>query len=103
MSNMFNKSLFLISMIIVSCNNDDKFVLWNTYSGDPSGSKYSSLNEINTQNVKKLKKLLWTYELFDKNEEHRNGIQSNPIIIDGRIYLIGLILTSTQLIVKTEL
>ena len=88
MSNMFNKSLFLISMIIVSCNNDDKFVLWNTYSGDPSGSKYSSLNEINSQNVEKLK-LLWTYELFDKNEEHRNGIQSNPIIIDGRIYLIG--------------
>ena len=88
MINMFNKSLFLISIIIVSCNNDDKFVLWNTYSGDPSGSKYSSLNEINSQNVEKLK-LLWTYELFDKNEQHRNGIQSNPIIIDGRIYLIG--------------
>ena len=73
----------------ISCDTkDNKFSSWSTYSGDPTGSKYSSLDQINTGNVNNLK-LLWTYDVFDKNEKHRNGIQSNPIIIDDRIYLIG--------------
>tara|TARA_B100000963_G_scaffold338560_1_gene335529 strand:- start:250 stop:2115 length:1866 start_codon:yes stop_codon:yes gene_type:complete len=81
--------VFFYSIIFISCdNNDKKYNSWSTYGGDPSGSKYSSLDEINVRNVNSLK-LLWTYEAFDKNEKHKNGIQCNPIVIDDRIYLIG--------------
>ena len=81
--------VFFYSIIFISCdNNDKKYNSWTTYGGDPSGSKYSSLDEINVRNVNSLK-LLWTYEAFDKNEKHKNGIQCNPIVIDDRIYLIG--------------
>ena len=91
MSQSINKKYFVFFYLIIfiSCeNNDKKFDSWTTYSGDPTGSKYSSLDQINTTNVKNLK-LLWSYEAFDKNEKHKNGIQCNPIVIDDRIYLIG--------------
>ena len=81
--------VFFYLIILISCNNNDKkYNSWTTYGGDPSGSKYSSLDEINVRNVNNLK-LLWTYKAFDKNEKHKNGIQCNPIVIDDRIYLIG--------------
>ena len=89
MKSSLNKIFFFSIIIFISCdNNDEKYNSWTSYSGDPTGSKYSSLDEINTRNVNNLK-LLWIYDVFDKNEKHRNGIQSNPIIIEDRIYLIG--------------
>ena len=89
MNSSLNKIIFFFIIIFISCdNNDERYDSWTSYSGDPTGSKYSSLDEINTRNVNKLR-LLWTYDVFDKNEKHRNGIQSNPIIIEDRIYLIG--------------
>ena len=90
MSKSLQKSLFVFFLIIfVKCyDSDEKYASWSSYSGDPTGSKYSSLDQINTTNVKNLK-LLWTYELFDKKQNHRNGIQCNPIVIDDRIYMIG--------------
>ena len=89
MNSSLNKIFFFFIIIFISCdNNDERYNSWTSYSGDPTGSKYSSLDEINTRNVNKLR-LLWTYDVFDKNEKHRNGIQSNPIIIEDRIYLIG--------------
>ena len=63
--------VFFYSIIFISCdNNDKKYNSWTTYGGDPSGSKYSSLDEINVRNVNNLK-LLWTYEAFDKNEKRQ--------------------------------
>ena len=71
MKSSLNKIFFFFIIIFISCdNNDEKYNSWTSYSGDPTGSKYSSLDEINTRNVNNLK-LLWTYDLFDKNE---NGI-----------------------------
>ena len=67
------KPLFVFFLIIfISCENSDKkYASWLSYSGDPTGSKYSSLDQVNTTNVKNLK-LLWTYEVFDKKQNHRN-------------------------------
>src|SRR5688572_23006207 len=60
--------------------NNDKD--WGIYKGDLGGSHYSSLDQINTQNVNKLVKV-WEYH-------HGNptgpGMYANPIIIDGLLY-----------------
>jgi quinoprotein glucose dehydrogenase len=60
--------------------NNDKD--WGIYKGDLGGTHYSSLDQINTQNVSKLVKV-WEYH-------HGNptgpGMYANPIIIDGLLY-----------------
>lgn len=60
--------------------NNDKD--WGIYKGDLGGSQYSSLDQINSENVGKLVKA-WEYH-------HGNptgpGMYANPIIIDGLLY-----------------
>ena len=58
---------------------------WAVYGGDFASSQYSSLSQINRQNVSRLK-LAWTYSSGDKDEKNRSQIQCNPLIIDGILY-----------------
>ena len=79
----------VVIIILLSCeNNTDGYKSWTVYSGDPTGSKYSDLSEINIKNVGRLK-LLWNLEIFDKEERHKDGIQCNPIIVGEKMYVIG--------------
>ncbi|NBS19412.1 MAG: pyrroloquinoline quinone-dependent dehydrogenase [Flavobacteriia bacterium] len=76
-------------LFLISCSNEgEKYRSWRIYSGDASGSKYSNLTQINTQNVDQLK-LIWELEIFDPSENHKDGIQCNPIVIDNQMYVIG--------------
>ncbi|WP_461102334.1 outer membrane protein assembly factor BamB family protein [Spirosoma koreense] len=60
---------------------------WPTYGGNNAGNRYSSLTQINTQNVKNLK-LAWTYETGDNKDANQRGmdIQCQPIVVDGVLY-----------------
>ena len=60
----------------------NNFTDWGTYRGDQGGTGYSSLNQINTENVEHLQEV-WTYETRDLI---RPGMSSNPIVVDGRMY-----------------
>jgi quinoprotein glucose dehydrogenase len=53
---------------------------WAFYGGSASGNHYSSLAQINRENVKNLQ-VAWT---FDTGEE--GGLETSPIIIDGVLY-----------------
>ena len=60
---------------------------WRTYGGDPAGSRYSELNQINLQNVGNLKPA-WTYDTGENkpDDPKKLGMQCQPIVVDGVMY-----------------
>jgi len=80
--------VIISSILLISCESTiyevkNQITDWNTYHGDATASHYSSLDQINKQNVDQLE-LAWTYHSGDYDE--RSQIQNNPIIIDGILY-----------------
>lgn len=53
---------------------------WETYNGDPSGRRFSSLTQISANNVSDLK-LVWAFPT------HARAIKGTPIEVDGIVYL----------------
>ena len=77
----------LILVLLFSCNPEgDIHSTWSVYRGDASNSAYSSLDEINKDNVNQLT-VAWTYHTGDADKGNRSAIQCNPIIVNGMMYL----------------
>ena len=55
---------------------------WTQVGQDPGATKYSTLDQINTGNVKSLQKA-WTFHTGDKT----GFFESTPLVIDGTMYL----------------
>lgn len=60
--------------------NEKKSESWTEYLGGPDRNHYSTLAEIDTNNVKLLK-IAWTYETPDSGQ-----MQMNPLMVDGVVY-----------------
>jgi quinoprotein glucose dehydrogenase len=60
---------------------------WPVYGGNNAGNRYSSLNQINKDNVKNLQ-LAWTFDTGENNNPAERGmdIQCQPIIVNGIMY-----------------
>jgi quinoprotein glucose dehydrogenase len=59
---------------------------WRIKGGNAEGTQYSSLSQINKNNVGSLK-LAWEYRSGEADTvENRSQIQCNPIIVDGVLY-----------------
>ena len=58
----------------------DRYRGWPAYGGGPEQIRYSSLKQIDKNNVKQLE-VAWT---FDSGES--GGLQTNPIVVNGTIY-----------------
>src|SRR5580700_1179104 len=56
---------------------------WPVYGGNPEGSRYSPLKQIDRSNVSRLR-VAWTYEA--SNGGGAGGLQTNPIIVHGILY-----------------
>jgi quinoprotein glucose dehydrogenase len=56
---------------------------WAVYHGNPNGTHYSVLDQINTQNVKGLK-VAWTFETGDGLPT--NDMEGDTIVVKGRMY-----------------
>jgi quinoprotein glucose dehydrogenase len=56
---------------------------WPVYGGNPEGTRYSPLKQINRSNVSRLR-VAWTYEA--SNGSGAGGLQTNPIIVHGILY-----------------
>jgi len=91
-------SFFLIAILIASCNNQklkivkkltkeekEAYTKWTVYNGGNENIKYSSLNQINRKNVKKLQ-VAWTYHSTQPSETNRSDMKVNPLIVNGILY-----------------
>ncbi|HYW43891.1 MAG TPA: PQQ-binding-like beta-propeller repeat protein [Bryobacteraceae bacterium] len=56
---------------------------WPVYGGNPEGTRYSPLKQINRSNVGRLQ-AAWTYDASSGGG--RGGLQTNPIIVNGILY-----------------
>lgn len=91
-STMKKLTLLTLGLLIgsISCKKQgleqlEDYSSWMHYAGTPSGVRYSSNTQINTQNVKQLKKV-WEFSSEDKDPQNRSQNQCNPIIVDGVVY-----------------
>ena len=71
-------------MIFRCTDSSPDFTTWETYQGDYGRNQYSSLTQINKQNVHLIKPL-WVYQTGD-NLRNNSQIQCNPIIVNGILY-----------------
>ena len=58
---------------------------WAHYQGGPGSNQFSTLDQINVENVSQLE-VAWIYHSGDGDEGGRSQIQCNPLIIDGILY-----------------
>ena len=63
---------------------------WATYNGNPGGTHYSRLDQINTSNVAQLL-IAWTYDSGDAfgEGESQSDMEGNPLIIRGRLVFVS--------------
>lgn len=63
---------------------------WPAYGGDPGGTRFSALDQINRENVSKLS-VAWTFRTGDldrsQNFRDKAAFESTPIMVDGTLYL----------------
>ncbi|MFP4093629.1 MAG: PQQ-binding-like beta-propeller repeat protein [Cyclobacteriaceae bacterium] len=77
--------IFLIYAMLTSCQPvDSTHKHWKSYKGSKDANSYSSLTQINRENVKDLK-VAWTFSTGDKG----GNIECNPIIVGRRMYLLS--------------
>ncbi|MBO6524688.1 MAG: PQQ-binding-like beta-propeller repeat protein [Balneolaceae bacterium] len=67
---------------LISCTNAQKkdYTKWEDYLGGLERNQYSTLSQINFDNVRDLE-VVWTYEAPDSGQ-----MQMNPIVVDGILY-----------------
>ncbi|MEQ9290326.1 MAG: PQQ-binding-like beta-propeller repeat protein [Cyclobacteriaceae bacterium] len=75
-----------LCIFLAGCSQNSpktEYNTWKIYRGDEGSNAYSTLAQINKDNVKHLD-LAWTYQTGD----HKSGtsIQCNPIVVDGVLY-----------------
>ena len=58
---------------------------WRVTGGDPGSSRYSTLDQINRDNVSALR-VAWTYHTGDAPVNAHSEIQATPIVVDGVLY-----------------
>jgi quinoprotein glucose dehydrogenase len=71
---------FLLVSFLLSCQQRDTG--WEVSRGNAESNCYSSLDQINVENVKNLQ-VAWTYHTGDSGA----AIQCNPIIVNGVMYV----------------
>ncbi|ESQ84865.1 hypothetical protein AEAC466_07355 [Asticcacaulis sp. AC466] len=63
---------------------------WPYYHGNPNGTHYSTLDQINTDNVKTLK-VAWRFDSGDAFGDGASGsdMEGNPLVVRGRLYFVS--------------
>jgi len=80
-------SALIILFFIASCSQSEKkYTTWNNYGGSKDNLHYSSLTEIDTNNVSQLQPA-WIFNTGDADSVKNSQIQCNPIIVDSIMYL----------------
>lgn len=87
MKNLFYFLSIFFTLIISSCTskNNDSYKNWNVYGGTKDALHYSSLTDVDTNNVNHLQ-VAWVYHTGDADTSVHTQIECNPIIVDGMMY-----------------
>ncbi len=76
-------------ILFFSCKNNNSSATdysgWQKATGNSDGNKYSSLTQIDTNNVAQLQ-VAWEFHTGDMDTAAHSQIQCNPIIIDSTMY-----------------
>ena len=77
----------IIITFLLSCSNKKSSAYrgWERAHGNDDGNKYSSLTEIDTNNVQQLQ-VAWEFHTGDADTAAHSQIQCNPIIVNGTMY-----------------
>ncbi|MEO7119860.1 MAG: PQQ-binding-like beta-propeller repeat protein, partial [Ginsengibacter sp.] len=84
----YPRLLYMILLTAVaSCtsNKNDLYKSWSVYGGTKDALHYSSLTEVDTNNVNQLQ-IAWVYHTGDADTLFHTQIQCNPIIIDSIMF-----------------
>ena len=79
---------FTVAIFLFSCNNNQSSPAYNGWTrahGNDNGNHYSSLSEIDTNNISQLQ-IAWTFHTGDADTAAHSQIQCNPIIVNGVMY-----------------
>ena len=77
---LVTSALSLLFLFACSPKVEKKYDSWTEYLGGPDRNHFSTLTEIDTNNVQNLK-IAWIYETPDSGQ-----MQMNPIMVDGAVY-----------------
>ena len=58
---------------------------WGSYAGDNTKSHYSTLTQVNRENVNQLKQA-WVYRSGDFSQELKTTLECNPVVVNGVLY-----------------
>lgn len=90
--------LFVGALLLSGCGSDvtpdhdpEQFRSWDTYKGDAGSSSYSSLDQINRDNVHLLQEA-WRFHTGDQDSARGRLIETNPIVVDGVMYVVSPLL-----------
>ncbi|AMR34590.1 pyrrolo-quinoline quinone [Mucilaginibacter sp. PAMC 26640] len=83
-------SAIILAGAVLSCQRSkpqvgEEYRGWSAYGGTKDGSRYSTSEEINLQNVTRLKQV-WFYCTNDKDTAGKTQNQCNPIMVEGMLY-----------------
>lgn len=82
--------LFVLSIGVSAAAQQNPETDWPAYGNDPGGMRYSTLHQIDRNNVDRLK-VAWTFHTGDisngSNGWKRTGLETTPILVDGTLYL----------------
>lgn len=76
----------LPALLFCSCEKENAHDTWEVYRGDIANTAYSSLTQINRDNVKSLG-VAWTFQTGEGSKDSWQVIECNPIMTNGMLYL----------------
>jgi len=91
----FSSALIALLLLFSACSSQPEVARprdldnahdWGVYRGDQKANQFSSLDQINSDNVSQLEPV-WTVNTGDASPG--SAMQSNPIMIDGRLLLVS--------------
>ena len=77
--------VWLLASTLSGCQSKKQYTSWPQYKGSNENIHYSSLTQVDTNNVKQLQ-IAWEYHTGDADTVNHSQIQCNPIVIDGILY-----------------
>lgn len=90
---IFQMRLYVIFCVcLLACANPavgqaQPRVDWPRVGNDPGGMRYSKLDQVNVENVSRLKPV-WTYHTGELEGRTGKTIECTPIVIDGVMYIV---------------